>query len=100
MKFDLVTVDVRIALGNLYRQSGQYDRSPLQFGFVLEKDSDNIDALSALAKTNARSGNEEEAEILFRKTIRVQPRFWRTQEDLGYFLFERGRPSIINMPLS
>ncbi|MFT5654376.1 MAG: tetratricopeptide (TPR) repeat protein, partial [Arenicella sp.] len=40
----------------------------------------------------ASSGNGEEAEILFRKAISVQPRFWRTQEDLGNFLFERGRP--------
>ncbi|MFT5135256.1 MAG: TolB-like protein/tetratricopeptide (TPR) repeat protein [Arenicella sp.] len=92
LRFDLVTVDVRIALGNLYRQSGQYNRSLLQLGFALEKDPDNIDALSALALTNASSGNGEEAEILFRKAISVQPRFWRTQEDLGNFLFERGRP--------
>lgn len=92
LRFDLVTVEVRVALGNLYRQSGQYDRSLLQLGFALAKEPNNIYALSALAQTNARSGNKEEAEKLFREAISVQPRSWRTQEDLGNFLFATGRP--------
>lgn len=93
LRFDLKTVEMRIALGNLYRQSGNYDSALLQLGIALDRAPNNIDALSALAKTHAKIDNLQTAERLFLKAISVQPRFWKTQEQYGNFLFDTGRPA-------
>ena len=92
LRFDLKTVEMRIALGNLYRQSGRFDSALLQLNIAVDKAPDNIDALSALAKTYANLDNWQKAEELFLRAISVQPRFWKTHEQYGIFLFDTGRP--------
>ena len=91
LRFDFVTIDVRIALGNLYRQSGQYKLSAEQLAIALQKAPDNIDALSALAKTYTDDNKLTEAEELLHRAIELQPRFWRSHDNLGNFLFQVGR---------
>lgn len=91
LKFDFVTIGVRIALGNLYRESGQYARAQEQLAIALAKAPDNVDAVSALAKAHAAAGELEKAEAFFNKAIGLQPRFWRGHDDLGSFLIHTGR---------
>ena len=92
LRFDLNTVELRVALGNLYLQSGEYQRAVQQLEIALERDPQNINSLSTLAKTRAELNQTQQAETLFLKAIDIQPRYWKTHEQYGNFLFETGRP--------
>jgi TolB-like protein/tetratricopeptide (TPR) repeat protein len=91
LRFDFVTITVRIALGNLYRESGQYRAARDQLAIALRKAPDNIAALTALAKNYLAEKNPQQAEKLFRRAIKVLPRFWKGHDNHGTFLFRTAR---------
>lgn len=85
------SMSVYLALGNLYRFSGQYDKAMSQFEKALAINPRSVDALDGLAHTYSLDNEPELAESTFRKAIQLQPNYWRGYTSMGGFLFQAGR---------
>ena len=91
LELDKQSVAIYVALGNLYRISGQYEQAEVEFNRALEINPRSVDALDGLAGTFQADGKPQLAEETFLKAIRQQPNFWRSYNNMGTFLFSAGR---------
>jgi TolB-like protein/Flp pilus assembly protein TadD len=83
--------DVYTALGNLYRDSGQYHKAEQGFERAIALNASAVDAYNGLALTYQQQNRLDEAEGAFQRAIEIQPRFWRGHLAMGNFLFSAGR---------
>ena len=83
--------DVSTALGELYLETGEYQRSGTQFAKVIGEDPDHIDAHIGLARVRFEEGREAEAEALMRAQLQRWPYHWPLYRALGELLFRTGR---------
>lgn len=79
--------EVYVALGNLYRESGQPEKALLDIGRALEVDPTSHEAIFALAKTLEDQGDLDAAEFEYRRLIALQPGYWHSYNALGHFLY-------------
>lgn len=84
-------VEVRVALGNLYRESGEYDQAEQEFMAVLDQIPHSANALMGLAATHEAQSRLTQAEAGFLQAVNEQPGSWKTHMALGEFLFWRSR---------
>jgi len=84
--------DVSTALGELYLETGEYQRSGAQFAKVIDEDPDHIDAHIGLARVRFEEGKTAEAEALMRAQLQRWPYHWPLYKALGELLFRTGRP--------
>jgi TolB-like protein/Tfp pilus assembly protein PilF len=84
---------VYIALGNLYRESGQYDKAIDEFKLAISMDSGSADAHLGLGATYFENSMHEQAEQHFRQAIEMQPNYWQALMSMGTFLGDSGRIS-------
>ncbi len=82
--------DVTFALGELYRATGELDRSAATFNELLNR-RPTPRALVGLAKTEYAKGEFAAAEIAFLDAIDREPGNWQHSVAYGDFLFRRGR---------
>ena len=82
---------VMISLGQLYRLSGELDRSEDNFLRAIETDDRAVEGYYGLARTYERQNRIDDAQIAFERAIEVQPGFWRAHSAMGSFLFRLGR---------
>jgi TolB-like protein/Flp pilus assembly protein TadD len=85
------TLSVYIALGNLYRFSGEYDEALLRFNEALDVNPNSVDALDGLAQTYLLDNKRGLAEETFLRALQLQPNYWRGYASMGGFLFNLGR---------
>jgi TolB-like protein/Tfp pilus assembly protein PilF len=82
---------VYIALGNLYRESGEYRKSEMEYESAIELNPNSVEAYLGLAQTNGKQNRLPEAERNFHRVLELQPQFWRGHLEMGNFLFSSGR---------
>ncbi|TQV72816.1 tetratricopeptide repeat protein [Aliikangiella marina] len=79
-----------IALGDLNQLKGE-DLIAIDFyQQALEKDTDNLNAISGLANSKSNLGEYESARQLFKRLVRIEPGYWQNYRQFGNFLFEIG----------
>lgn len=83
-------VDIYLALGDLYTESGQYGKAESEYRKALELDNSRADAwigLGSIATANNKLAESENALI---KATSVQPAYWKAFNELGSFYFRQG----------
>lgn len=84
-------VEVRVALGDLYRYSGDYGAAEAEFLAVLDENKNSAQALMGLAAVYEAQDRQVEAEAALRRAIRQQPGSWKTHLRLGEFMYRGWR---------
>jgi tetratricopeptide (TPR) repeat protein len=82
--------DVRIALGDLYRLSGQLEDAILEFEQAREIDPGSDAAPLGLGRVYTETGRYEDAEREFRRAIALQPGYWLNYNGLGRLYYQTG----------
>ncbi|MGB5622647.1 MAG: tetratricopeptide repeat protein [Gammaproteobacteria bacterium] len=82
--------EVRIALGNLYRLSGQMQDAELEFEQARQLDPGSDAAALGLGRVYAETGQYENAEREFRRAIVLQPGYWLNYNGLGGLYYQTG----------
>jgi TolB-like protein/Flp pilus assembly protein TadD len=82
--------DVSTALGELYLETGEYERSGIQFGKVIAEVPDHVDAHIGLARVRFEEGKTAESEALMRTLLQRWPYHWPLYKALGELLFRTG----------
>ena len=82
---------VHIALGNLYRDSGQYALAEREFNRALTLNATAVDAYVGLAETFVFQEKYALAEQTLVRAIELQPKNWATLMAMGRYLFNVGR---------
>jgi adenylate cyclase len=85
------SVELMVALGNLYRGIGNNEHSLSLFQTALELSPNDAEVNSGLAGTLRAMGDLEEAARLQRRAIELDPAYWRYYADLGATLVEQGQ---------
>lgn len=88
---DAENVETLVAVGNLYRGTGELDKSfeKLQRARALAPGNEQVHA--ALGETLLKAGRPVEAETSFRTAIRLDPAHWRNYWGLGRAVTLQGR---------
>jgi len=82
--------EVRYALGELHRYTGEYEESARLFREMLD-DQPTAEAWVGLARSNVAQGNNDAAEIAFRYAIDREPGNWYHRLAFAEFLYWQGR---------
>jgi len=82
---------VHLALGIVYRGSGNDSAAVQEFERVLAIDSLNADAYREIAETYLRANKIELAEATYKRSIALRPEDWMAYNVLGRFYYRRGR---------
>ncbi len=82
---------VHIALGNLYRDSGQHALAEREFNQALTLKGTAVDAYVGLAETYIAQEKYALAEQTLVRAIELQPKNWATLMAMGRYLFNVGR---------
>ena len=82
---------VYIALGNLYRSSGQYDQAITEFNTAISLSDTAADAYLGLADTYLLNNQAELAQQAYQSAIDLQPNYWKAYMSMGNYLYETGR---------
>ncbi len=82
---------VYVALGDLYRHSGDYAMALQQYQQALEINPSSAGAYMGLAKTYQDDNKLQLAEEMAQKAIDRQPDDWHGYSQMGIFLFQTGR---------
>ena len=91
LEIDREALPVYVALGNLYAESGAYDRAIQSFRKALEINPVAIDALVGLGETYSRDDKPGLAEEALLRATNVQTADPRSFVAMGNFLFRTGR---------
>ncbi|TXS95951.1 tetratricopeptide repeat protein [Parahaliea maris] len=84
-------VAVLVALGNLYRVSGEYEQALQSYQRALKLDTTNVDAVLGIAETYHDDNQPELAEEAYRTAIQLKPNYWLAYRGFATFLFDAGR---------
>jgi TolB-like protein/tetratricopeptide (TPR) repeat protein len=85
------SVEVKVALGNLYRGIGDLPYSLSLFQAALELSPNDAEVSAGLGNTLREMGDLEEAARMQRRAIELDPAFWRNYWNLGATLVEQGQ---------
>ncbi|MBE9540590.1 MAG: tetratricopeptide repeat protein [Proteobacteria bacterium] len=91
LTLDRRATSVYIALGKLYRASGQYDQAIDEFNTVLSLNASSADAHVGLGDTYLEAGQEELAGHHYRRASELQPHYWHALMSIGNYLFATGK---------
>jgi len=91
LTLDQRAATVYIALGNLYRNAGQYDQALDEFNAALALNQGSPDAYLGLGDAQMDRGQPTLAEQSYREAIRLQPNYWRALMSMAGFLYLTGR---------
>ena len=87
------SVDGRICLGNVLKETGKYEEAAEQFRRAMASNPQSEDALSGLADVYTKSGNLAAAESSYKQAIALRPNYWGGYISLGLFYYAQGRYS-------
>jgi len=91
LTLDRRATSVYIALGQLYRVSGQYEQAVEEFNTALALGTLGVDAHLGLGKTYLAANQFELAEQHFQSALDLRPRDWNALVQMGNFLYTTGR---------
>ena len=91
LTLDRRAAPVYIALGNLYRSSGQYEKATEEFKTALAFKNNSADAHVGLAMNYEHQNQLALAEQHYKTAIQLQPNYWHALMSMANFLFEHGR---------
>ena len=91
LTLDRRATSVYLALGKLYRVSGQYDQAIEEFNTALSLNASSADAHVGLGDTHLEVGQEELAGQHYRKAAELQPHYWHALMSMGNYLYETGK---------
>jgi TolB-like protein/DNA-binding winged helix-turn-helix (wHTH) protein/Flp pilus assembly protein TadD len=83
--------EVYVALGNLYRESGDFGAALLEFEHALSLDTNSYDAIFGMALTLEAQGTIEQAETRFEELPKLEPGYWQAYNAIGNFYYGQGR---------
>jgi TolB-like protein/tetratricopeptide (TPR) repeat protein len=86
------TVEVLVALGGLYRSTGELTQSLEILQEALAVNPNDADVHAGLGETLRASGDLDAAALHHRRAIELDPAFWRHHWELGAVLTENGQP--------
>jgi len=81
---------VRITLGLIHSEKGQYTEAAEVFLEAIQIDQMNADAYRNLASVYESMGQLDEAEETYQKAIQLKPSYWGGFSKLGAFYFRHG----------
>ncbi|HUG99243.1 MAG TPA: tetratricopeptide repeat protein [Gammaproteobacteria bacterium] len=84
-------VEVLVALGGLYRGTGQLDRSLALYRAALESYPNDAEVHAGLGNTLREQGKLEQARQHLRRAIELDPAYWRHRWTLGLVLTGMGQ---------
>jgi TolB-like protein/Tfp pilus assembly protein PilF len=90
LTLDRRAATVYIALGNLYRSSGQYAQAVAEFDRALEVRPSSAEAHLGLAETYLENNQPELAQQSYASALELQPKYWRALMGMGDFWFTSG----------
>ena len=79
--------EVYVALGNLYRESGELDAAMLEFKRALSQDNDTYEAVLGIAMSLEAQGRFEDAEARYIQLTEIEPGYWQAYNALGDFYY-------------
>jgi len=79
--------EVYVALGNLYRESGEFDAAMLEFEHALSQNDKTYDAILGIAMSLEAEGKFEEAEARYVQLTEIEPGYWQAYNALGDFYY-------------
>lgn len=87
LRLDRRSPSVYIALGQLYRASGQYEQAVKEFELALSLGAMQADAYLGLGDTYFETGEMDKAEESYRTALDLQPRYWRALMQMARLMF-------------
>lgn len=90
LRLDESLRDVKVALGELYRHTGDYEESANIFRELLDRQP-SARAWIGIGETRAAQGEEEAAERAFESAIMLEPGNWRNHMAFAEYLYWQGR---------
>ena len=88
---DPLDARARVVRGRTYLATGQHKRAIAELIHAIEIDANTPLVRNHLAAAYEADGAIEMAEMEYRTAITLHPRYWSGYEDLGTFLYRRGR---------
>jgi len=89
---DADSIEVQLAAGHVEESQGNRERALEHYRRVAELDPQNIDATLRMAKTYQSAKMIDRAEEMFLKAVTLDPRYYKTHEELGAFYYYSGAP--------
>ena len=83
--------EVYVALGRLYRTSGQYDNSIVELRTAISQQPNAVTAYIELGTTLSLQNEIEEAESVFRTALSLDGADWNAYRAYGHFLYDNER---------
>lgn len=87
LTLDELDPSVHIALGMLYRETGQSEKAIDSYDRALDLAPYSTDAMRGKADTLTRTGATTEALRWYQEAIRVEPNHWESYQSLGFMQF-------------
>ena len=91
LTLDRRAASVYIALGNLYRTSGQYEKAVDEFKMALSLNPGSADAYVGLGDTYLESDQLDMAKPQYQRAIDLRPNYWHALMRMGNYLYITGR---------
>lgn len=85
------SAEVYIALGNLYRVSGELEAALLEFRNALSIAPEHYEAVYGIAQALEAQGNLDGAEAQYSDLISIEPGYWHGYNALGHFYYGNDR---------
>lgn len=85
------SAEVYVALGNLYRVSGELNAALVEFRNALSLAPDHYEAIYGLAQALEAQGNLDEAAVHYDDLIRIEPGYWHGYNATGHFFYRNDR---------
>ena len=83
--------EVRLALGNLYRMSGQYDKALDEYAAALAQQPNHAGLHVAMGWVHAAENRPDAAEASFLRAAALESGYWLVHNELAWFYSESGR---------
>ena len=83
--------EAHICIGNVYNDTGRYDKAVTEFSQALATDNTNVQALFGLGQAYRGQGMPEDVEQTYKLAIAGRPQYWAVYNWLGKFYMEQAR---------
>ena len=90
MKLAPDSYQAHAAMGELYKLKGENEKALLEYTWVVEHKSDDLDTRLGIAGIYVQTGDLDAADRAYRDAIKIGPSYSPAYEDYGKFLFNKG----------
>ena len=91
LELDDRLVPVHIAMGEVYRETGELDKALSEFHRALDEDPSAIDAAYRIGEIYEAQGKLTEAEAALKSVVNRRPGYWAGYSGLGAFYYRHGQ---------